>query len=126
MCKYTVQGDITVWTNWIRGETEAVMNQLEEEKEARGDPDDPFNGTANGVFQPLQDNLALPPLLQMPRRQENGSKHSESSQKSLRNGQEMKTAGVNMEKNETNIQAQGELHELSEHSLESLDHMRSI
>ena len=37
------QGDITVWTNWIREKTEVVMSQLEEEIEAQGDPDDPFN-----------------------------------------------------------------------------------
>ena len=28
------QGDITVWTNWVRKETEMVMNQLEEGLEA--------------------------------------------------------------------------------------------
>ena len=56
------QGDITVWTKWICEETETVMNQ--EEQEARSDPDDPFNSTANGVFQPLQNNLALPPPVQ--------------------------------------------------------------
>ena len=55
------QGDITVWTNWIREENEILMNQLDEELVARGDPDDPFNGSANGVFQPLLDNLSLPP-----------------------------------------------------------------
>ena len=64
------QGDITVWTNWIREETSAVMNQLDEELEARGDPDDPFNGSANGVYQPLPTNLSLPPPVQMPRRQD--------------------------------------------------------
>ena len=54
------------------------MHQLEEELEAQGDPDDPFNGTANGVFEPLQENLlSLPPPVQMPRRQDNISEHSE-------------------------------------------------
>ena len=48
------QGDITVWINWIHDETETIMNQLEEEKDARSDPDDPFNGTANGVFYPYK------------------------------------------------------------------------
>ena len=28
------QGDITVWTKWIREETDVVMHQLEEELEA--------------------------------------------------------------------------------------------
>ena len=64
------QGDITVWTNWIREETSTVMNQLDEELEARGDPDDPFNGSANGVYQPLPTNFSLPPPVQTPRRQD--------------------------------------------------------
>ena len=55
------QGDVTVWTNWIREETDEIMKQLEEERDSRSDPDDPFNGTANGVFRPLQDPLSLPP-----------------------------------------------------------------
>ena len=44
------QGDIAVWTNWIREETDQVMKQLEEERDSRSDPDDPFNGTANGEY----------------------------------------------------------------------------
>ena len=44
------QGDINVWTNWIHEETDVIMSQLEEEIEATGDPDDPFNGMANRVF----------------------------------------------------------------------------
>ena len=61
------QGDTTVWTNWIREETDEVMKQLEEERDSRSDPDDPFNGTANGVFLPLQDPLSLPPPVQTPK-----------------------------------------------------------
>ena len=86
------QGHITVWTNWVHEETEVVMNQLEEELVAR---DDPFNGSANGVFQPIQENLSLPPLVQTPRRQENSSKHSDSSQKSPRNEQKTEDTGAN-------------------------------
>ena len=55
------QGDIAVWTNWIREKSETIMNQLDEELVARDDPDDPFNGSANGLFHPLPDNLSLPP-----------------------------------------------------------------
>ena len=47
------QGDIAVWTNWIHEETEEIMKQLEEERDSRSNRDDPFNGTANGVFLPL-------------------------------------------------------------------------
>ena len=60
------QGDITVWTNWIWEENEILMNQLDEELVARGYPDDPFNGSANGVFHPLPDNPSLPPPLEHP------------------------------------------------------------
>ena len=74
------QGDIAVWMNWIREETDEIMKQLEEERGSRSDPDDPFNGTANGVFLPLQDPLSLPPPVQTPKRQENNSKNSELSQ----------------------------------------------
>ena len=61
------QGDVAVWTNWIREETEEIMKQLEEERDSRSDPDDPFNGTVNGVFLPLQDLLSLPPPVQTPK-----------------------------------------------------------
>ena len=44
------QGDVAVWTNWIREEMDEIIKQLVEERESRSDPDDPFNGTANGVF----------------------------------------------------------------------------
>ena len=76
------QGDIAVWTNWIREETDEIMKQLEEERDSRSDPDDPFNVTANGVFHPLQDPLSLPPPVQMPKRQENNSEDSEHFQNS--------------------------------------------
>ena len=48
------QGDIAVWTNWIREETDEIMKQLEEERDSRSDSDDPFNGTANVVFYPCK------------------------------------------------------------------------
>ena len=79
------QGDIAVWTNWIHEETDEIMKQLEEERDSRSDPDDPFNGTVNGVFLPLQDPLSLPPPVQTPKRQENNSENSEPSQNSWEN-----------------------------------------
>ena len=79
------QGDIAVWTNWVREETDEIMKQLEEERDSRSDPDDPFNGTANGVFLPLQNPLSLPPPVQTPKRQENNSENTEPSQNSREN-----------------------------------------
>ena len=79
------QGDIAVWTNWIREETDQIMKQFEEERDSRSDPDYPFNGTANGVFLPLQDPFSLPPPVQTPKRQENNSENSELSQNLRKN-----------------------------------------
>ena len=120
------QGDITVWINWIREETETIMNQLEEEKDARSDPDDLFNGTANSVFLPLQDPLSLPPPVQMPRRNKHISEHRETFQNSRESIREVTTVGRDKTENDTVTPTQGEPCELREHSRELLDPMRSI
>ena len=86
------QGDIAVWMNWIREETDEIMKQLEEERDSRSNPDDRFNGTANGVFHPLQDPLSLPPPVQMPKRQGNNSEDSEHFQNSWENVGKQNTA----------------------------------
>ena len=120
------QGDISVWTNWIREETDEIMKQLEEERHSRSDPDDPFSGTANGVFQPLQDPLSLPPPVQTPKRQGNNSEDLEHSQNSRKNVRKHNTASREERRNERVTSAQGELREFREHSRESLDPMTSI
>ena len=120
------QGDTTVWTNWIREETDEIMKQLEEERHSRSDPDDPFSGTANGVFQPLQDPLSLPPPVQTPTKQGNNSEGSEHSQNSRKNVRKHNTASREERRNETVTSAQGEPREFREHSRESLDPMESI
>ena len=120
------QSDIAVWTNWIREETDEIMKQLEEERDSRSDPDDPFNGTANGVFLPLQDPLSLPPPVQTPKRQENNSENSELSQNSQENVGKQNIVRPDDRENETVTPTQGESHEFREHSRESLDPMASI
>ena len=117
------QGDISVWTNWIREETDEIMKQLEEERHSRSDPDDPFSGTANGVFQPLQDPLSLPPPVQTPKRQGNNSEDLEHSQNSRKNVRKHNTASREERRNKTVTSAQGEPREFREHSRESLDPM---
>ena len=74
----------------IREETDEIMKQLEEERDSRSDPDDPFNSTANGVFQPLQDPLSLPPPIQTPKRQGDNSKDLEHFQNSWDNVEKQK------------------------------------
>ena len=120
------QGDIAVWTNWISEETDELMKQLEEERGSRSDPDDPFNGTANGVFLPLQDPLLLPPPVQTPKRQENNSQNSELSQNSRENVGKQKIVRRDDRENETVTPVQGESHEFREHSQELLDPTESI
>ena len=110
------QGDIAVWTNWIREETDEIMKQLEEERDSRSNPDDPFNGTANGVFQPLQDPLSLPPPVQMPKRQGNNSEDSEHFQNSQEYGGKQNSASKVEKRNKTVSPAQGEPREFREHS----------
>ena len=120
------QGDIAVWTNWIREETDKIMKQLEEERDSRSDLDDPFNGTANGVFQPLQDPLSLPPPVQTPNRQGNNSEGSEHFQDSWENLGKQNTVSKEGRRNETVTPAEGEPCEFREHSQESLDLIASI
>ena len=102
------QGDIAVLTKWMREETDEIMKQLEEERDSRSDPDDPFNGTANGVFQPLQDLLLLPPPVQTPKRQGNNSEDSEHFQNLRENVGKQNTAMREERRNEAVIPAQGE------------------
>ena len=120
------QGDMAVWTNWIHEETDEIMKQLEEERESRSDPDDPFNGNANGVFLPLQDPLSLPPPVQTPKRQENNSGNVEPSQNSRENVRKQNIVKRDDRENEAVSPTQGEPCEFREHSRESLDPMVSI
>ena len=120
------QGDTAVWTNWIREETDEIMKQLEEERDSRSDPDDPFNGTANGVFLPLQDPLSLPTPVQTPKRQENNSENSELSQNLWENIRKQNIVRRDDRENEAVSPTQGEPRESQEHFRESLDPMASI
>ena len=45
---------IATWIAWMREEKNDLMVAIEEEIARRRDPDDPFDGTASGIFAPLQ------------------------------------------------------------------------
>ena len=81
---------------------------------------------ANGVFQPLQDPLSLPPPVQTPKRQGNNSEDLEHSQNSRKNVRKNNTTTREERRNEKVTSAQGEPREFREHSRESLDPMESI
>ena len=115
------QNDVTVWTNWIREETTTVMNQLDEELEARGDPDDPFNGLANGIYQPLPTSLTLPPPVQTPnnRRDSESREHSRNSPGKKGEIQRRMNTSVNAWQTEPKIPTQAPRRESREHSQNS-------
>ena len=45
---------ISTWITWIRDESNELIAAINEENVRRRDPDDPFDGTASGIFVPLQ------------------------------------------------------------------------
>ena len=110
------QGDVAVWTNWICEETDEIMKQLEEERDSRSDPDDPFNGTANGVYLPLQDPLSLPPPVQTPKRHEKSSENGEPSQNSWEDVRRQNTVKQDERTNKAVTPTQREPREYREHS----------
>ena len=44
----------STWIAWIREENNDLIIAIDEENAQRRDPDDPFDGTAGGIFAPLQ------------------------------------------------------------------------
>ena len=44
----------STWIAWIREENNDLIAAIDEENARRRDPDDPFDGTAVGIFAPLQ------------------------------------------------------------------------
>ena len=45
---------IATWITWIRDESNELIAAIDKENVRRRDPDDPFDGTASGIFAPLQ------------------------------------------------------------------------
>ena len=48
---------VVTWVQWIREESNKLIAAIEDEIARRQDPDDPFDGTASGVFSPLQNAM---------------------------------------------------------------------
>ena len=48
------QCTVPTWIRWIREEGGQIVSELEDEIQRRMDPDDPFDGTASGIFQQLE------------------------------------------------------------------------
>ena len=52
---------VTTWITWIREESNKLIAAIDDEITRRQDPDDPFDGTASGIFAPLQQRNTAPP-----------------------------------------------------------------
>ena len=55
---------VTTWITWMRDESNELIAAIDEEVTKRRDPDDPFDGTASGIFLPLQHENEAPPQQQ--------------------------------------------------------------
>ena len=51
---------VTTWITWMRDESNELIAAIDEEVTKRRDPDDPFDGTASGIFLPLQHENEAP------------------------------------------------------------------
>ena len=50
---------VETWVKWIRDESNELIAAIDEEIARRQDPDDPFDGTASGIFPPVRNIVAL-------------------------------------------------------------------
>ena len=60
------QSSIPTWIRWIWEESEQIVTELEEEIQRQTDPDDPFDGMASRIFQPLEHD-GRAPLIPLPK-----------------------------------------------------------
>ena len=73
------------WVQWIRDKSNKLIAAIDEEIARRQDPDDPFDGTASGIFPPLQ-NIDELQQGTTPKAQSNQVKVDESTNRSPRTG----------------------------------------
>ena len=51
---------VMTWITWVRDESNELIADIDEEVTKRQDPDDPFDGTASGIFLPLRHENEIP------------------------------------------------------------------
>ena len=72
---------VVTWVQWIREESNKLIAAIDDEITRRQDPDDPFDGTASGIFPPLQ-NIAGTQQKTVPKKKSNPIKIDESTNRS--------------------------------------------
>ena len=80
---------IATWITWIRDESNGLIAAIDEENVRRRDPDDPFDGTASGIFAPLQHEEEVHQQQNTPgiQHNENRIEVDESGNRNLQNGE---------------------------------------
>ena len=80
---------IATWITWIRDESNELIAAIDEENARRRDPDDPFDGTASGIFTPLQHEEGVYQQQNSPGIQHNGNRVEvdELGNQNLQNGE---------------------------------------
>ena len=78
-----------IWITWIRDESNELIVAIDEENVRRRDPDDPFDGTASGIFAPLQHEQEVHQQQNTSgiQRNENRAEVDESGNRNLQNGE---------------------------------------
>ena len=74
---------VTTWITWMREESNKLIAAIDDEITKRQDPDDPFDGTASGIFSPLQQRNTAPPqrcVQQVNESKDRNSQEKESAQ----------------------------------------------
>ena len=75
------QSPVPTWIRWIREESERIVGDLEEEMQRQKDLDNPFDGTASGIFESLEHDTRAP-LIPLP--EENKPKQHKQKAEKLR------------------------------------------
>ena len=68
---------VTTWITWVRDESNELIAAIDEEVTKRQDPDDPFDGTASGIFLPLRHEKEVPGQPQVQQVDESENRNSQ-------------------------------------------------
>ena len=76
---------VATWVQWLRDESIKLITAIDEEISRHQDPDDPFDGTASGIFPPLHEDEGSPQR-PVPKAQPSQIKIDESISRNSRTG----------------------------------------
>ena len=101
---------VTTWITWIREESNKLIAAIDDKITKRQDPDDPFDGTASGIFSPLQQRNTAPPQQCVQQVDESKDRNPQSG---TPNSQEKKSAEARLVEVQ-NLGAQSNYHRTAE------------